>query len=76
MLPSDLSALILLPVTGGMLLLLGLWLYYDRRDRRFFDQSRRRTTFHCLKCSHVYTSPETDLCPCPRCGHSNPPLRF
>lgn len=75
-LPSDLSALLLSAVTGGMLLLGVLWLFYDRRDRRFLDQSRRKTTFCCLKCSHVYTSAETDLCPCPRCGHSNAPLRF
>jgi len=74
--PNDLSTLLLLAVTGGMLLLGALWLFYDRRDRRFFDQTRRKTTFCCLKCSHVYTDAQADTCPCPRCGHSNPRLRF
>ena len=77
MFPYDLSAALLLAVAGGVALLSGLWVYYDRRDRRFYDQTRRKTTFHCLKCSHVYTSVEQhDLCPCPRCGHPNPRLHF
>ena len=60
-----------------MATLFGLWLYYDRRDRRFYDATRHRTTFHCLKCGEVYTSAGAgEVASCPRCGHSNPRLRF
>ncbi len=77
MLPTDLTVALLLAVAGGIGLLVGLWAYYDRRDRRLYDATRRKTTFHCLKCSHVYTSAERhETCPCPRCGHENPRLHF
>ena len=74
--PNDLSALLLLAVAGSIALLGALWLYCDRRDRLYFDQTRRKTTFSCLKCSHVYTGVGSDPAPCPRCGHTNPRLRF
>ncbi len=73
----DIGTVLLLAVAAGLVLLLVLWGYYDRRDRRLYDATRRKTTFHCLKCSHVYTSAGApELCPCPRCGHPNPRLRF
>lgn len=56
---------------------LGLWLWYDRRDHQRFERERRRTTFHCIRCSAVYTGPtHTELLRCPRCGHENSRLRF
>ena len=77
MLPSDIGTFLLLAVAAGLVLLLALWGYYDRRDRQLYDATRRKTTFHCLKCSHVYTSVGSqDLCPCPRCGHPNPRMQF
>ncbi len=77
MFPSDIGIALLLAVAGGIALLVALWVFYDRRDRRLYDHTRRKTTFHCLKCGHVYTSVELhDLCPCPRCGHQNPRLHF
>ncbi len=75
--PSDIGTILLLAVAAGLALLLVLWAYYDRRDRQLYDATRRKTTFHCLKCSHVYTSAGSpELCPCPRCGHPNPRLQF
>jgi uncharacterized paraquat-inducible protein A len=73
----DLSlAFVLYPVIG-LVAVAGLWLYFDRRDRQFFDRTRRKTTFHCLKCDHVYShAGPGELCPCPRCGHENPRLHF
>ena len=59
------------------LFFLGLWLYYDRRDHRRFEGERRKTTFHCIRCDHIYAAPGgVDLCKCPRCGHENVRLKF
>ncbi len=58
-------------------LFLGLWLYYDRRDHRRFERERRKTTFHCIRCDHLYTArASVELSPCPRCGHENARLKF
>ncbi len=77
MLPSDLASLLILGVGGMITVLVGLWIYYDRRDHAFYDVTRRKATFHCLKCSRLYTAVAAgDLNPCPRCGHPNPRLRF
>ena len=73
----DFSSVVVLLVGVGLALLTGLWLYYDHRDRLFYDRTRRRTTYHCLKCNQVYTAEsQTGLAPCPRCGHPNPRLHF
>lgn len=59
---------------GGFL---GLWLYYDRRDRSIYDVDRRKITFHCIRCDQIYTEkPGTETLPCPRCGHLNARLKF
>lgn len=61
----------------GVLVIAGLWVWSDRRDRALYDATRRRTTFHCLKCDRVYTSArDHDLCRCPGCGHENSRLKF
>ncbi len=77
MLAFDFSFVVVLQVGAGVALLTGLWLFYDRRDRLFYDRTRRRTTYHCLKCSRVYTAePHSALVACPRCGQPNPRLHF
>ena len=56
---------------------LALWLYYDRRDYRRFESERRRTSFHCIRCDHLYSAgARVDVSSCPRCGHENGRLRF
>jgi len=56
---------------------LGLWSYYNRRDHTHFESERRRTTFHCIRCDHLYTAPAgAETCPCPRCGYENARLKF
>jgi hypothetical protein len=56
---------------------LGLWFYYDRRDHARFEGERRKTTFHCIRCDHLYTAPAgAGTCKCPRCGHENARLKF
>ncbi|KXU35085.1 hydrogenase nickel incorporation protein HypA [Cephaloticoccus primus] len=59
------------------LFFLGLWLYYDRRDHKRFERKRRRCTFHCIRCNHLYQAPaDASLAKCPHCGHENSRLRF
>jgi hypothetical protein len=61
-------------VGGGFL---ALWLWYDRRDHRSFESSRRRAAFHCTRCDALYPgAPGGALAPCPKCGHENARLRF
>lgn len=56
---------------------LGLWMYYDRRDHARFEAERRRTTFHCVRCDHIYAvTGEHGMATCPYCGHENAKLRF
>lgn len=56
---------------------LGLWLYYDRRDHARFEGERRRTTFRCTRCGHLYViRGEVAESVCPRCSHENTRLKF
>lgn len=58
-------------------LFLVLWFYYDRRDRALYDTGRRKISFHCIRCDHLYTQPAgTDAAPCPKCSHVNVRLKF
>ncbi len=59
------------------LFFLGLWLAYDCRDHRRFEGERRKTTFHCVRCDHIYAITGRVECGrCPHCGHENPRLKF
>ncbi|MBI5691541.1 MAG: hydrogenase nickel incorporation protein HypA [Verrucomicrobia bacterium] len=54
-----------------------LWIYYDRRDHRRFELERRKSTFHCIRCDHLYGAPgRAELARCPNCGHENVRLKF
>ncbi len=58
-------------------LFVALWFYYDRRDRSFYDAGRRKISFHCIRCNHLYTqSAGTETASCPKCGHVNVRLKF
>lgn len=55
----------------------GVWIYYDRRDHALYDTERRKVTFHCIRCSQLYTAKTgTETAACPRCGHTNARLKF
>ena len=61
-------------VIGGFA---ALWAFYDRRDRMLYDALRRKISFHCIRCNHLYTEKAgTDTAPCPRCNHGNVRLKF
>ncbi|HEY4302523.1 MAG TPA: hydrogenase nickel incorporation protein HypA [Candidatus Didemnitutus sp.] len=54
-----------------------LWVYYDRRDRAFYDAGRKKITFHCIRCDTLYTeNPGAATAQCPKCGHVNTRLKF
>jgi hypothetical protein len=56
---------------------LGLWFYYDRRDHARFEGERRKATFHCISCGHLYTGPTgAEVSKCPQCNHENVRLKF
>ncbi|HEU5078069.1 MAG TPA: hydrogenase nickel incorporation protein HypA [Opitutaceae bacterium] len=56
---------------------LALWMFYDRRDYALFEHARRKSTFCCVRCHHLYGVPgEPDVWKCPKCGHENSKLRF
>ena len=62
---------------SACVLVFGLWLYYDRRDRSLYELQRRRTIFHCIKCDKLYTAQAgTETCACPRCAFRNARLTF
>jgi hypothetical protein len=70
-----------LPVIFYGLLVIGvigfLWAYYDRRDRTFYDAQRRKITFHCIRCDHLYLEKVgAETAPCPKCGQVNTRLKF
>jgi hypothetical protein len=56
---------------------LGIWLFFDRRDHRRFEQERRKAAFHCIRCDRLYVGTAgAEMSKCPRCGHENMRLRF
>ena len=58
-------------------LYLGLWLFYDRRDRTRFERPRRKHAFFCIRCNQPYAAASDDeRVPCPRCAYENGRLRF
>ena len=70
------TAMVLFCVIVG-LFFLALWMYYDRRDHHLFEGERRKTSFHCIRCDHLYAAKGgSQLAKCPNCGHENSRLRF
>jgi uncharacterized paraquat-inducible protein A len=61
----------------GVVLVMGLWLYYDRRDQQVYEHERSQSLFHCLKCGRVYSAPRSNQSVrCPNCGFENSKLKF
>lgn len=64
-------------VTAGLLFFIVFWLYYDRRDRQFYDRQRHRRIFHCIKCGRLYANKGlSEVGHCPDCNTQNTSLRF
>ena len=75
MIPFPLFFLVALLI--GLLIVFGLWLFYDLRDRHLFDDQRRLRVFHCLHCDLLYAGTRAQpVCACPRCRRTHARLRF
>lgn len=75
--PPDFTLDVILYGLLVMGVFVGLWVYSDRRDRAYYDSVRRKISFHCVRCNHLYTQPAgTGTAACPRCGHRNVRLKF
>jgi len=66
--------------TGSALVLLAaLWFLREWRERRRFEEQRRRKVFHCVRCGAVYSVRKADTKegePCPECGYRNYELSY
>jgi hypothetical protein len=61
----------------GLLFFVVLWIYYDRRDRQYYDRQRMRHVHHCVKCGALYEIRDGSKSEnCPNCGFKNASLRF
>ncbi len=61
----------------GILIIFGLWVFYDQRDKHLYEAERIRVIFHCLKCGQLFTEKkETEVARCTRCGYENSRIRF
>lgn len=73
----ELSAATVIYCVIVAIVFLALWLWYDRRDHRTFEQERRKVTFHCIRCDRLYTGVVgSETAKCPRCKHENTRLKF
>lgn len=75
--PPDFSLHVVLYGLMVLGVISGLWIYYDRRDRALYDTQRRKISFHCIRCDHLYVEKDgTETAACPKCGHVNVRLKF
>jgi rubredoxin len=73
----DFSLFALLYVAAGLVVVFGLWFYYDWRDKNIYQEVRSQMIFHCVKCGHIYTASRgKEVATCPQCGFENNKLKF
>jgi len=73
----DFSFFVFASISAGVMLMIGLWLYYDRCDQRIYETERSQALFHCLKCGRTYSAPRSNQATsCPSCGFENSKLKF
>lgn len=71
------SWVILAFTAAGLSFLAAVWLYYDHRDKLYYDRMRVRRVHRCVRCDFVYTSRAVEGSEaCPQCGQVNGPLQF
>jgi hypothetical protein len=73
----DLTVGALIYIFSALALILGLWLFYDFRDKNIYEAERKKVIFHCIKCNKIYTGRQgVDVSCCPRCNFENGRLKF
>jgi hypothetical protein len=61
----------------ALLTLLGLHLFYDRRNSRTIRRGPPKAAHHCIRCDTLYTAPKDEgMHPCPKCATPNPRLKY
>ena len=74
---ASLDVFFLVWILTIMFVIAGLWIYYDRMDRKFCDRQRFRHVYRCVKCGRLYERRgQREVAPCPYCGFANDRLRF
>ncbi|MGA1204957.1 MAG: hydrogenase nickel incorporation protein HypA [Opitutales bacterium] len=64
-------------LVAGLLFFVAVWIFYDRRDRQFYDRQRIRHVHHCVRCGTLYAARDPEGGDnCPSCGFKNAALRF
>lgn len=75
MIPVSLATALLVPFLFTMVLLLGIWLFYDLRTLRRPLITNKERIYRCSVCNHVYVDGrDVPLVRCPRCGCLNDPI--
>jgi len=75
--PVDLDAFLTFLAGLAALVVIGLQLWYDRRDELISDHRRLSSAFSCARCGLTYVRPRRrEEAACPRCGWNNVRLRF
>lgn len=73
----DLSLGALIYIFSALAFIIGLWLYYDLRDKNLYEAERKKVIFHCVKCDKIYTCRQgAEVGTCPRCNFENARLKF
>ncbi len=71
------EAFVVFFLVAGLLVVVGLWLFYDLRDKSYYDRQRSLRAHHCVRCGALYASrAKTEVAACPECGFENASLRF
>lgn len=77
MVPVTVSTFFGIFLVLGLVVVAGMWLFYDLRDRRLLDRKRQLRAYHCVKCGCLYGSRSVEeVTDCPVCRFRNASLRF
>ncbi len=77
MIPITLGEGFFVYLMAGIGSVLLLWVYYDLRDKNFYQSERSKTLFHCIKCGKIYAdNMGVKQSRCPRCQFKNTRLQY
>ena len=77
MIPITLADGFLIYLLLGIGVSLGLWGYYDLRDKSLYQAERSKAVFHCVKCGKIYADKMgVKRSKCSRCQFKNTHLQF
>ena len=72
MIKLDISVALFFYLFFTVILVFGLWIWFDRGSRLKLFKSERRNVWQCSVCKYVYTDENNDeFSRCPRCNSIN-----